>query len=67
MVWLRRHPYSYHMRVMKADHERRALQKGQIAVYSMLRDWIKGQTVAIETGMLSFETAFLGIAANQRI
>ena len=26
----------------------------------MLRDWIKGQVIAIETGMLSFEAAFLG-------
>jgi hypothetical protein len=26
----------------------------------MLRDWIKGQVAAIETGILSFESAFLG-------
>jgi len=26
----------------------------------MLHDWIKGQVTAIETGMLSFEGAFLG-------
>jgi hypothetical protein len=26
----------------------------------MLRDWIKGQTTAVETGILSFEGAFLG-------
>ena len=34
-------------------------KKGQIAVYSVLREWIKGQLTAIETGMLSFEAAFL--------
>ena len=33
---------------------------GATAVYSILRDWIKGQTTAIETGVLSFEGAFLG-------
>ena len=31
-----------------------------VAVYSILRDWIKGQITAIETGILSFEGAFLG-------
>jgi len=29
-----------------------------VAVYSILRDWIKGQVTAIETGILSFEAAF---------
>jgi hypothetical protein len=28
--------------------------------YSILRDWIKCQITAVETGMLSFEGAFLG-------
>jgi len=46
--------------LLAPDYERRALEKGKIAVYSMLRDWIKGQVIAIETGMLSFEAAFLG-------
>ena len=31
-----------------------------MAVYSILRDWIKGQITAIETGILTFEGAFLG-------
>lgn len=38
--------------------EQRAEDKGRKAVYSMLRDWIKGQVTAVETGLLSFETAF---------
>jgi hypothetical protein len=41
--WLRVHPYNTRMRVSKIDYERRALEKGQTAVWSMLRDWIKGQ------------------------
>ena len=32
----------------------------EVAVYSLLRDWIKGQVTAIECGILSFEGAFLG-------
>ena len=60
-AWLRHHPYSarYH-RMSKVEYEQRALRQGQIAVYSILRDWIKGQITAVEVGMLSFEGAFLG-------
>ncbi|MDM9643842.1 hypothetical protein [Rhizobium sp. S163] len=59
-AWLRENPYSSRMRLSRIDHERRALEKGQIAVWSILRDWIKGQLTAIETGILSFDAAFLG-------
>lgn len=59
-AWLRRHPYSFRMRGTRTDHERKALKIGQTAVYSILRDWIKGQVTAVEVGILSFEGAFLG-------
>lgn len=67
-AWLREHP----VKIFKADiergtdkekrlqHERKALQIASTAVYSILRDWIKGQITAIETGILTFEGAFLG-------
>jgi hypothetical protein len=48
------------MRASHVEYERRALQKGQTAVYSILRDWIKGQITAVETGIMSFDAAFLG-------
>jgi hypothetical protein len=59
-LWLKRNPWSGYRRVSKADYERRAMAIGRIAIYSILRDWIKGQITAVETGMLSFEGAFLG-------
>lgn len=59
-AWLRHHPPSPRSRLTRAEYERKALQQGEIAVYSILRDWIKGQVTAIEVGMLSFESAFLG-------
>jgi hypothetical protein len=59
-AWLRRHPYTYRMRTTKVEYERRALQIGQTAAYSILHDWLKGQITAVEIGMLSFEGAFLG-------
>lgn len=59
-AWLKAHPYSTRSRSSKVDHERKAMDIASIAVYSILRDWIKGQVTAVETGILSFEGAFLG-------
>ena len=59
-AWLREHPHTHRMKSSKSQHKAKALKQGNIAVYSILRDWIKGQVTAIEIGMLSFEGAFLG-------
>jgi hypothetical protein len=59
-AFLKEHPFTHHTRVSKVEHERRALKQAEISVCSVLRDWIKGQVVAIETGVLTFEGAFLG-------
>jgi hypothetical protein len=59
-AYLKHHPWSSRMRSTRVDYERKALDQGMIAVYSILRDWIKGQITAVETGILSFEGAFLG-------
>ncbi|MCC2615923.1 hypothetical protein LJ739_06690 [Aestuariibacter halophilus] len=58
-AWLKENPYNNRRKGTKADHEAKALEKGGTAVYSILRDWVKGQVTAIEIGMLSFESAFL--------
>lgn len=57
-AWLKAHPHSYRTKGSLAQHERKALDIASVAVYSILRDWIKGQVTAIETGILSFEAAF---------
>lgn len=59
-AWLKEHPWSYRMRGAKLEHEQKAKKIAGVAVYSILRDWIKGQVTAVETGILSFEGAFLG-------
>lgn len=59
-AWLKEHPYSSRMRKTRIQHEQEAVQVAGKAVYSILRDWIKGQVTAIECGILSFEGAFLG-------
>jgi hypothetical protein len=60
VAWLREHPYGPRTRGSKATHEAKALKQAEISVCSILRDWIKGQVMAIETGVLTFEGAFLG-------
>jgi hypothetical protein len=59
-AWLKEHPYNSNHRYPRPKHDQRALDIASVAVYSILRDWIKGQLMAIETGILSFEGAFLG-------
>ncbi len=59
-AWLKEHPYSHRIRATRVQHERKAMEIASVAVYSILRDWIKGQITAIETGVLTFEGAFLG-------
>lgn len=59
-AWLKEHPHSPRTRVTQAQHQKKAMDIASVAVYSILRDWIKGQITAIETGILTFEGAFLG-------
>ena len=59
-AWLKEHPYSSRMRRSKIDHEKEAKRIASVAVYSIIRDWIKGQITAVDTGILTFEGAFLG-------
>lgn len=59
-AWLKENPWTHRRAGTKLQYERKALDIAGVAVYSILRDWIKGQVMAIETGILSFEGAFLG-------
>ncbi len=58
-AWLKEHPFGPRVRATRAEHEAKALRIGGTAVYSILRDWVKGQITAVEIGMMSFEAAFL--------
>jgi len=59
-AWLKENPYTSRRKCTKHEHEQKAIDVASVAVYSVLRDWVKGQVTAIETGILSFEGAFLG-------
>jgi hypothetical protein len=58
-AYLKENPYSYRMRCTQKEYEAKALEIGSTAVYSILRDWIKAQVVAVETGLISFEEVFM--------
>lgn len=60
VAWLKEHPHTNRTHISKIAHEVKAKNIASVAVYSILRDWIKGQITAVETGILSFEGAFLG-------
>lgn len=59
-AWLKEHPFTRRTKGTRQAHESKALRQAEISVCSILRDWIKGQVMAVETGILSFEGAFLG-------
>lgn len=58
-LYLKENPYSFRKRSTKAQYEQEALKQGLIAVNSILRDWVKGQVMAVECGVLSFEAVFM--------
>ncbi|WP_417777121.1 hypothetical protein [Stutzerimonas xanthomarina] len=58
-TWLREHPYTSRMRCTEAEHKDKAMRIAQIAVCSMLRDWVKAQVTAVECQLMSFEEVFM--------
>lgn len=58
-MYLRENPWHNRRRTGKEEWERRAVEQGMVAVNSVLRDWIKGQVTAIESGLLAFDHVFL--------
>lgn len=58
-MYLKENPWTSQRRSTRQQWERAALDQGLIAVNSILRDWVKGQVTAIETGILSFEAVFM--------
>lgn len=58
-MYLKEHPWSYARKLSKQPYEQKALRQGLVAVNSILRDWVKGQITAVETGILSFEAVFM--------
>ena len=58
-LYLRENPWHNRRRCSEAEWERKALDQGMIAVNSILRDWVRGQVTAVETGIVPFHHVFL--------
>lgn len=58
-AYLEENPWNARRQYSEKEWERRALEQGLRAVNSILRDWVKGQVTAIETGILSFDHVFM--------
>lgn len=58
-AWLKENPFNSWSKGSRHDYEQKALAKAQVAVCSVLRDWVKGQVTAVECGVMSFEAAFM--------
>ena len=58
-LFLRENPWNAKRASNRHDYEQKALRQGFIAVNSILRDWVKGQVMAVETGILSFDAVFM--------
>jgi hypothetical protein len=58
-MWVQANPWNNRMRHTQHEHGQAALRQGHVAVNSILRDWVKGQVTAIETGILSFAAVFM--------
>ena len=59
-AWLKERPFTHRTRCSKQAHEQKAMKQAEVSVCSILRDWTKGQVMAVETGILTVEGAFLG-------
>lgn len=58
-MYLKERPWNSARKLKKVEYEHAALKQGLIAVNSILRDWVKGQITAVETGILSFDAVFM--------
>lgn len=56
---LRANPWHRRRRYSETEWKERALAKGYVGINSILRDWVKGQVTAVETGIMPFRHVFL--------
>ena len=57
--YMREAPFTNRSRSTRQEYEQKAFKQGEIAINSILRDWVKGQLTAVESGLIRFEEVFL--------
>jgi len=58
-MYLKANPWTSRRSLTQKAYENDALDRGLVAINSILRDWVKGQVTAVECGVLSFAGVFL--------
>jgi len=58
-LYRRENPWHNRRRCSEDEWRDKALQQGMVAVNSILRDWVKGQIMVVETGLTEFRHVFL--------
>lgn len=58
-MYLNANPWNERRTLRRVEYENAALEKGLVAINSILRDWVKGQVAAVECGILSFGAVFM--------
>ena len=58
-LYLKQNPWHSRRTRSEEAYAQQALDQGLIAVNSIIRDWVRGQLTALETGVTTFETVFL--------
>lgn len=57
-LYLLENPWHKRRRSTPQEWEEKAVAQGMISVNSILRDWVKGQVVAVESGLMRFDHVF---------
>lgn len=58
-LYIKEHPHTARARCSPRVYEQKILARGQVAINSILRDWVKGQVTAVECGVMSFDAVFM--------
>lgn len=58
-AYLKEYPWNNRKQATQKQWEDKALEIASTAVYSILRDWIKAQVTAVETGLVTVDDVFM--------
>lgn len=58
-MWLKENPWTSRRKGNQAQHHAKAMEIAQVAVCSLLRDWVKAQVTAVEANLMTFEEVFM--------
>lgn len=58
-AWLKENPWNNRRKSSQAEWQQKALEIGEVAIYSIIRDWVKATSIMIQIDAMKFDAAFL--------